>query len=182
MKILKTKIQDLLIIEPDVFSDDRGYFFESYNQEKYNKEGILNKFVQDNEAFSSYGVIRGLHYQLAPFAQAKLVRVVKGSVYDVAVDLRKDSATYLQWVGIELSAENKKQFLVPRGFAHGYSVLEDDTIFVYKCDSGYEKEAERSIHPLDKRLNIDWKVPEEKLIFSAKDIDSPSLNDAEYNF
>ena len=182
MKIIKTKIPGLLIIEPSVFSDDRGYFFETYNEERFNSEGINNKFIQDNEAFSSYGVIRGLHYQLAPYSQTKLVRVVKGSVYDVAVDLRKDSPTFKQWVGIELSAENKKQFLVPRGFAHGYSVLEDDTIFVYKCDNLYHKEAERSIHPLDKSLNIDWQVPEDKLIFSAKDLENPTIDNAEYNF
>jgi len=182
MKIIKTKIPDLLIIEPNVFEDDRGYFFESYNENNYKQEGIKSLFVQDNEAFSSYGVIRGLHYQLAPFSQSKLVRVVKGSVYDVAVDLRKNSPTYLQWVGIELSGKNKKQFLVPRGFAHGYSVLEDDTLFVYKCDNFYNKEAERSIHPLDETLNIDWKVPKDKLLFSAKDLQNPILEQAEYNF
>ncbi len=182
MKIIKTKIADLLIIEPDVFADDRGYFVETYNEEKYKNLGIENNFVQDNEALSSYGVIRGLHYQLAPYAQAKLVRVVKGSVYDVAVDLRKDSPTYLQWEGIVLSAENKKQFIVPRGFAHGYSVLEDNTVFVYKCDNLYNKDAERSIHPLDKSLNIDWKVSEDKLVFSPKDLMNPFLDKAEHNF
>jgi len=182
MKIIKTKIPDLLIIEPDVFRDDRGYFFESYNEGRYQKEGISNLFIQDNEAYSSYGVIRGLHYQLAPYSQSKLVRVVKGSVYDVAVDLRKDSPTYLQWVGVELSGENKRQFLVPRGFAHGYSVLEDDTLFVYKCDNLYHKASERAIHPLDKTLNIDWKVPEDKLLFSEKDLQNPNLEQAEYNF
>jgi len=182
MKIIKTKIPDLLIIEPSVFEDDRGYFFETYNEKNYKKEGIENTFVQDNEAYSSYGVIRGLHYQLAPYAQAKLVRVVKGRAYDVAVDLRKESPTYLQWVGVELSGENKRQFLVPRGFAHGYSVLEDDTLFVYKCDNLYHKEAERSINPLDKTLNIDWKVPEDKLLFSPKDLQNPILENAEYNF
>ena len=182
MKIIKTKIPDLLIIEPNVFADDRGYFFETYNEEKYKTEGINNSFVQDNEALSSYGVIRGLHYQLDPYAQAKLVRVVKGSVYDVAVDLRKNSPTYLEWVGVELSAQNKRQFIVPRGFAHGYSVLEDDTLFVYKCDNFYNKEAERSISPLDKTLNIDWKIPEDKLVFSPKDLENPFLDKAEYNF
>jgi len=182
MNIIKTKIPDLLILEPNVFKDDRGYFFETYNEENFKKQGINNNFVQDNEAFSSYGVIRGLHYQLAPYSQSKLVRVVKGSVYDVAVDLRKNSPTFLQWVGVELSAENKRQFMVPRGFAHGYSVLEDDTIFVYKCDNVYHKEAERSIHPLDKSLNIDWQVPQNKLIFSAKDLENPMVDKAEFNF
>ncbi len=182
MKIIKTKIPDLLIIEPDVFKDDRGYFFETYNDKNYKTQGIKNTFIQDNEAFSSYGVIRGLHYQLAPYSQSKLVRVIKGSVYDVAVDLRKDSPTYLQWVGVELSGKNKKQFLVPRGFAHGYSVLEDNTYFVYKCDNLYNKDAERSINPLDKTLNIDWKVPQDKLLFSPKDLKNPILKQAEYNF
>ncbi len=182
MKIIKTKIPDLLIIEPKVFNDDRGYFFESYNENNFKAQGIENEFVQDNEAFSSMGVIRGLHYQLAPYAQAKLVRVISGRVYDVAVDLRKKSPTYLQWVGIELSAENKKQFLVPRGFAHGYSVLEDNTIFVYKCDNLYHQESERSINPLDKTLNIDWQISKEKLLFSPKDLENPFLEQAEHNF
>ena len=182
MKIIKTKIPDLLILEPNVFADDRGYFFETYNENNYQKEGILNKFIQDNEAYSSVGVIRGLHYQLAPYSQSKLVRVVKGRVLDVAVDLRKESPTYLQWVGVELSGENKRQFLVPRGFAHGYSVLENDTIFVYKCDNLYTKEAERAINPLDKTLNIDWKLPENQLLFSEKDLNSPALEQAEHNF
>ena len=182
MKIIKTKIPDLLILEPNVFEDDRGYFFETYNETNYQKEGIKNNFIQDNEAYSSVGVIRGLHYQIAPYSQAKLVRVVKGRVLDVAVDLRKKSPTYLQWVGVELSGENKRQFLVPRGFAHGYSVLENNTIFVYKCDNLYTKEAERGINPLDKTLNIDWKLPANKLIFSDKDLKSPSLEQAEHNF
>ena len=128
MNIIKTEIKDLIIIEPSVFKDDRGYFFESYNQKLFLEKGIKNTFIQDNEAFSSYGVVRGLHYQKGEYSQAKLVRVVQGKVFDVAVDLRKESPTYLQWFGVELSAENKKQFLVPRGFAHGYSVLEDNTI------------------------------------------------------
>lgn len=182
MNIIKTKIPDLLIIEPDVYVDERGYFCETYNQKKYHEAGILNNFVQDNEALSSFGVIRGLHFQNGAASQAKLVRVVKGSVFDVAVDLRKDSPTYLQWEGIELTADNKKQFLVPRGFAHGYSVLEDDTIFAYKCDNLYHKEAEGSLDPLDKTLDIDWRIPQEQLIFSAKDLDNPSIEDAKYNF
>ena len=182
MKIIKTGIPDLLIIEPDVFKDDRGYFFETYNENNFQKHGILNKFVQDNESLSSYGVIRGLHYQLGEYAQAKLVRVVTGRVFDIAVDLRKDSPTFLKSFGIELSADNKRQFLVPRGFAHGYSVLEDNTQFVYKCDNVYHKEMERSIHPLDKTLNIDWKIPAEDFLFSPKDLDNPILEKAEFNF
>ena len=182
MRIIKTDIPDLLIIEPDVFKDDRGYFFESYNEENFHKHGILNRFLQDNEAFSSYGVIRGLHYQLGQYAQAKLVRVVTGKVFDVAVDLRKDSPTFLKSFGIELSAENKRQFLVPRGFAHGYSVLENNTIFAYKCDNIYNKKSERSIHPLDKTLNINWRIPSKDLLFSPKDLENPILEKAEYNF
>lgn len=182
MKIIETKISGLLIIEPSVFSDDRGYFLESYNQKTYQNFGIDNLFIQDNEALSSYGVVRGLHFQQNPHSQAKLVRVIKGKVYDVAVDLRSESPTYLEWVGIELSGENKKQFLVPRGFAHGYSVLEDDTIFSYKCDNFYEKESEGSINPLDKTLNVDWKIPAEKINLSAKDKISPSLKDAKFSF
>jgi len=182
MNIIETGIKDLLIIEPRVFKDDRGYFFESYNQNLYKDKGITNNFIQDNEAFSSYGVVRGLHYQKGEYSQAKLVRVVQGKVFDVAVDLRKDSPTYLQWFGVELSAENKRQFLVPRGFAHGYSVLEDNTIFVYKCDNLYNKESEGGIYPLDETLNIDWKIPSNKMLLSDKDINNPKLDKADFLF
>lgn len=182
MKLIKTEIPDLLIIEPSIFRDDRGYFMESYNQQTYLREGIKNDFVQDNEALSSYGVIRGLHYQLAPYSQSKLVRVIAGRVLDIAVDLRKNSPTYLKWLAVELTAENKTQFLVPRGFAHGYSVLEDHTIFAYKCDNLYNKEAERSIHPLDETLNIDWGIPKDKMLLSPKDLANPFLKDSEHNF
>jgi len=182
MNVIKTYIDGLVVIEPKVFKDDRGYFFESYNQDSYQKKGIKNIFIQDNEAFSSYGVVRGLHYQKGAYAQAKLVRVVQGSVFDVAVDLRKESPTYLKWFGIELSAENKRQFFVPRGFAHGYSVLEDNTIFVYKCDNFYHKEAEGGIMPLDKTLNIDWKIPQDKISLSDKDLNNPLLNEADFYF
>ena len=182
MKVIKTKIKGLLIIEPNIFKDDRGYFFETYNQKLYQENGINNNFIQDNEAFSSYGVVRGLHYQKGEYAQAKLVRVIQGSVFDVAVDLRKDSPTYLQWFGVELSAENKRQFLVPRGFAHGYSVLEDNTIFVYKCDNFYNKESEGGITPLDETLSIDWKIPQNKILLSDKDLNNPKLDKADYWF
>jgi dTDP-4-dehydrorhamnose 3,5-epimerase len=182
VKVIKTEIPGLLIVEPNIFKDDRGYFMETYNHQTFNNEGVANEFVQDNEALSSYGVIRGLHYQLAPYSQAKLVRVIKGRVLDVAVDLRKDSPTYLKWMSIELSGENKRQFLVPRGFAHGYSVLEDNTLFAYKCDNLYNKEAERSIHPLDETLNIDWGIPKDKMLLSPKDLANPFLNEAEHNF
>jgi len=135
MRLIQTTIEDLFILEPGVFADNRGYFFESYNKKKL--EDLIGKqydFVQDNESKSSYGVIRGLHYQLAPYSQTKIVRVLEGRVYDVAVDLRKDSPTYGEWVGVELSGENKKQFLIPKGFAHGFSVLSETAIFTYKCD------------------------------------------------
>ncbi len=175
MKVIETKIQGLLIIEPTVFDDERGYFFEAYNEKTFKENGIDNHFVQDNEAKSSYGVVRGLHFQKGEFAQAKLVRVTQGRVLDVAVDLRPDSPTFLEWVSVELSAENKRQFLVPRGFAHGYSVLEDDTVFNYKCDNAYNKDSEGAIYLLDKDLNIDWQVPEDKMILSEKDRKSASL-------
>jgi dTDP-4-dehydrorhamnose 3,5-epimerase len=182
MKIIKTSIADLLIIEPDIFKDERGYFFETYNLNRYYENGITADFIQDNEAFSNYGVLRGLHYQLAPYTQAKLVRVVQGRVLDVAVDLRRNSPTFKQWISMEISAENKRQFLVPRGFAHGYSVLEDQTIFVYKCDNVYHKASERSINPFDPSLNIDWGIPKDKILLSPKDIANPNIEDAEFDF
>jgi dTDP-4-dehydrorhamnose 3,5-epimerase len=183
VKVIDTKISDLFILEPKVFKDDRGYFFESYN--KKTLETLTGKeydFVQDNESKSSYGVIRGLHYQLAPFSQAKLVRVLQGKVYDVAVDLRKNSPTYLDWVGVELSAENKKQFLIPKGFAHGFSVLSETVIFQYKCDEYYHPEAEAGIIYNDPSLNIDWKVKAENVKTSPKDLLLPKLQEAKINF
>ncbi|MFY9154059.1 MAG: dTDP-4-dehydrorhamnose 3,5-epimerase [Prolixibacteraceae bacterium] len=182
MKIIETPIPGLLIIEPRVFADERGYFFESFSQAKFAENGLIPSFVQDNESKSSYGVIRGLHYQLAPWSQTKLVRVVQGEVYDVAVDLREGSPTFGQWYGLEISAENKKQFLIPKGFAHGFSVLSETAIFSYKCDALYNPSAERGIRLDDPALNIDWKVPFEKAIISPKDLQSPSLSDAEMNF
>ncbi len=182
MKVIKTKIEGLLIVEPQILGDERGYFFEAYSEQKFKENGIKNHFVQDNEALSKYGVVRGLHYQLNPHCQAKLIRVLQGRVLDVAVDLRKDSPTYLQWESIELSGENKRQFLVPRGFAHGYSVLEEDTIFLYKCDNLYNKPSERGIHPLDETLGIDWGIPKDKILLSEKDLQSPSLKDADFDF
>ena len=182
MEVIKTPISGLLIIEPRVFEDDRGYFFESYQKERYIQNGIDCDFMQDNEAKSVKGVVRGLHYQLAPFAQSKLVRVVLGTVFDVAVDLRKGSPTFGEWFGIELSADNKKQFFVPRGFAHGYSVLSETAIFSYKCDNVYNKESERSVNINDPKLNIDWKIELNQQIVSEKDIDAPFFEDAEMNF
>jgi dTDP-4-dehydrorhamnose 3,5-epimerase len=172
----------LVIIEPRVFEDDRGYFFESFHHEKYRGAGIEKLFVQDNESKSSQGVVRGLHYQLAPWSQAKLVRVIVGSVYDVAVDLRINSPTYGKWFGVELSDQNKKQLYIPRGFAHGFSVLSEFAVFNYKCDQVYRNDAERSINPFDEKLNIDWMLGGFEPIVSEKDKIAPSFVDAEMNF
>ncbi len=182
MKIIKTEIPDLLIIQPKVFEDQRGYFFESYNVNSFMRHNLDYNFVQDNESKSGYGVIRGLHYQLAPYSQTKLVRVIEGRVFDVAVDLRKGSPTFGKWRGIELSAENKIQFLIPKGFAHGFSVLSETATLIYKCDNVYCPEAERSISYNDSTLNIDWRVDTAKAIVSAKDKIAPDFAHAEMNF
>ncbi len=182
MEIIKTKIPGLLVVQPNVFNDDRGYFFESYQSARYVDAGIDAGFIQDNESKSVRGVVRGLHYQLGEFAQAKLVRVVQGSVFDVAVDLRKGSPTFGEWFGIELNDKNKKQLFVPRGFAHGFSVLSETAIFSYKCDNLYKKEAERSINPFDTELNIDWHLENSQLIISEKDRQAPAFKNAEINF
>lgn len=182
MEILKTTLPGLLLIKPDVYEDARGYFFESYNLEKMKEQGITATFVQDNESLSSKGVIRGLHYQLEPFAQTKLVRVVQGKVFDVAVDLRKGSSTFGKWFGTELSEENKMQMLVPKGFAHGFSVLSPVVIFSYKCDHVYNKAMERTIRFNDPQLDIDWKIPESDWCVSDKDYQAPFFKEAEYNF
>lgn len=182
MQIIQTGLPDLLIIKPRIFEDNRGYFFESHNQNKFRDNGLHYTFVQDNESLSTRGIIRGLHYQLAPYAQAKLIRVIYGKVFDVAVDLRENSSTYGQWYGCELSAENKEQLLVPRGFAHGFSVLSDQAIVFYKCDNFYHPESERGINYRDPSLNIDWKIEPEKAIVSAKDKVLPDFKDADMNF
>jgi dTDP-4-dehydrorhamnose 3,5-epimerase len=182
MEIIKTPIPGLLIIQPRVFEDSRGYFFESYNKNYYQIAGINIDFCQDNLSKSSYGVIRGLHYQLAPSAQTKLVSAIVGAVWDVAVDLRKDSPTFGQWYGIELTAENKTRFLIPQGFAHGFSVLSDVAVFSYKCDDFYNPAKERGILYNDPALNIDWKIPADKAIISPKDLVNPVFADAEMNF
>jgi len=158
MQKIKTKIADLVLIKPDVFPDDRGYFFESYQKEKFKELGITADFLQDNESMSMKGVLRGLHLQVPPFAQGKLVRVVRGSVLDVAVDLRKNSATYGQWESVELSEANKLMLMIPEGFAHGFLVLEDYTLFQYKCTNYYNRESERGIIWNDPDLNIDWGI------------------------
>ena len=172
MEIIKTKIKDLLIVKPDVFEDERGYFFESFSKEKFKAFGLDLDFVQDNESKSQKNVLRGLHFQKPPYAQGKLVRVVKGAVLDVAVDLRKDSDTYGQWEAIELTEENKLMYWVPAGFAHGFLTLRDETVFTYKCTNVYNKESEGSLLWNDPTLNIDWGSISD-LILSDKDLESP---------
>lgn len=182
MNIIKTHIQDLVIIEPRVFGDVRGYFFESFSQKNFEEKVFNTTFVQDNESQSTFGVLRGLHFQKSPFAQAKLVRAVKGKVLDVAVDLRVGSPTYGQHASVELSEENKRQFFVPRGFAHGFVVLSNEAIFQYKCDNYYAPQAEGSLLWNDPTLKIDWKIDTEKVILSEKDKISPLLKDLEKIF
>ena len=182
MEITKTTIEGLVILTPRVFKDDRGYFLETFNAENLKGTAITTSFVQDNESKSARGVIRGLHYQLNPYAQAKLVRVVEGVVFDVAVDLRKESPTFGQWFGVELSGENKKQLYIPRGFAHGFSVLSETAIFAYKCDGYYNSQAERGILYNDPQLNIDWKVEDSLAVISEKDQANQLFSEAEYNF
>ncbi len=182
MEIIKTDIPDLLIIKNKVFQDPRGYFVETYNEEVFNENGVFTKFVQDNRSKSSYGVIRGLHFQQNPHSQAKLVSVVIGKVYDVAVDLRVGSPTYGKWYGLELSDENQLQFYIPKGFAHGFSVLSETAIFSYKCDEFYAPQTEGGLLYNDPTLNIDWKIPAEKAIVSEKDLKQPLLKDLKVNF
>ncbi len=182
MNIIETPLPGLLIVEPRVIEDERGYFFETYSFLKYNKSGIDSDFVQDNESKSSRGVIRGLHYQLEPFAQAKLVRVVQGTVYDIAVDLRKGSPTFGQWFGLELDDKNKKQLFIPRGFAHGFSVLSETAVFSYKCDNYYNRDVERGINLFDQKLAIDWQLKPSEWKVSEKDRLAPTFDEAEMNF
>ena len=180
MTIEKTAIQDLVIINPTVFPDERGYFFEAYNQAKFAENGIHYNFIQDNQSFSKRGVIRGLHLQINPFPQAKLVRVLEGEILDVAVDLRKNSPTYGQHVSVVLSAENKKQLMVPHGFAHGFSVLSETASVLYKVDQVYHKDSERGIRYDDPVLNIDWKVSPDEVIVSEKDLVLSAFNDIDW--
>jgi dTDP-4-dehydrorhamnose 3,5-epimerase len=169
MNVIETEIAGIKIVEPDIRRDERGYFCETYNRRRYFDAGITAEFVQDNESFSMKGVIRGLHWQVAPFGQAKLVRVIRGKVLDVAVDLRKGSSTFGRHIATELSADNGRQFFIPRGFAHGFLVLEDNTIFSYKCDNFYHPEADGGISILDETLNIDWGLAMEEALVSEKD-------------
>lgn len=182
MTIEKTPIQDLVIITPKVFNDERGYFFEAYNQVKLAANGINYNFIQDNQSFSKRGVIRGLHLQMNPFAQVKLVRVLQGEILDVAVDLRKKSPTYGQHFSVVLSAENKKQLMVPHGFAHGFSVLSKTASVMYKVDQVYHKESERGIRYDDPTLNIDWQLNSEEKIVSEKDLILPSFDKIDWGF
>ncbi|WP_299318388.1 dTDP-4-dehydrorhamnose 3,5-epimerase [uncultured Maribacter sp.] len=179
MNFIETKLKGCFIIEPTLFADDRGYFFESFNEERFNKGiGTNVEFVQDNQSFSQQGVIRAIHYQLGEYAQAKLVRVLHGTVIDVAVDLRKSSPTYGQHVAIELSGENKRQLFIPRGFGHGFSVVSETAEFFYKCDNYYNKESEGGIIFNDSTLEIDWKVDSDQIKVSEKDLILPTLNKA----
>ncbi|MFZ4263860.1 dTDP-4-dehydrorhamnose 3,5-epimerase [Sphingobacterium sp. HJSM2_6] len=170
MKVISTKLKDCYILEPTVFEDSRGYFFESYNQHKFKElTGLDPVFLQDNQSRSSYGVVRGLHQQRGEYAQAKLVRVLEGSVLDVAVDVREGSSTYGEYVAVELTAENNRQLFVPRGFLHGFAVLSEQATFFYKCDNVYNKASEDGVNPLDKTLSVDWQIPELDMILSEKD-------------
>ena len=187
MNIIKTAIDGALIIEPRIFEDARGYFFESFSQREFDEKvapilGHTVTFVQDNESKSSYGVMRGLHFQRPPFTQSKLVRCVKGAVLDVAVDIRKGSPTYGQHVAVELTEENRRQFFISKGFVHGFAVLSETAVFQYKCDEFYHPESEGGISILDETLNIDWRIPTDKAILSEKDTKHPLLKDFDSPF
>ena len=182
MRVVKTAIEGVVIIVPCLFKDSRGYFFESFNQGEFEEKVCKTTFVQDNESKSSYGVIRGLHFQFPPFAQSKLVRVVKGSVLDVAVDIRKGSPTFGRHVAVELTEENHHQFFIPRGFAHGFSVLSDEVIFQYKCDNFYVPECEGALAWDDPDLRINWRIPMDNVVLSEKDQKHPILKNANLIF
>ena len=182
MEVIKTAIEGVVIIEPRIFKDARGYFFESFSQKEFNEKVMPINFVQDNESMSSYGVMRGLHYQKMPYTQSKLVRCVKGAVLDVAVDIRKGSPTFGQHVAVELTEDNPRQLFVPRGFAHGFAVLSKEAVFQYKCDNFYNKESEGSVAWDDAELAIDWRIPVEKVLLSEKDKLSKSIAEAEFLF
>ena len=182
MEIIKTGIEGLLILEPRIFQDARGYFFESFSQREFEEKVGPVHFVQDNESMSSYGVMRGLHFQRPPYTQSKLVRCVKGAVLDVAVDIRQGSPTYCQHVAVELTAENHRQFFIPKGFAHGFAVLSETAVFQYKCDEFYHPEADAGISILDESLGIDWRIPMDKAILSDKDTRHGMLADFQSPF
>lgn len=182
MKIVETPLKGLFIIEPQIFKDDRGYFFESFNNQKMTEQGITYNFIQDNQSQSSFGVIRGLHYQLNPHAQTKLVRTLKGSIFDVAVDIRSGSPTFGKWFGVELSSDNYRQLLIPKGFAHGFSVLSQTAEVFYKCDNYWNRDAERGIIFNDRILNINWGIASDNIVLSAKDQVFPEFEKAVMNF
>ena len=182
MPFIETGLPGLKVFEPKVFADSRGYFLETFNETTFREAGIDSHFVQDNESKSSYGVVRGLHYQQDPHAQAKLVRVIVGEVLDVVVDIRRGSPTYGKVYEVLLTGENKKQLYIPRGFAHGFSVLQDNTIFSYKCDNFYNKESEGGILLTDPELDINWQIPTDKMTLSDKDRESPRMQDCKNNF
>lgn len=182
MDVVKTDIEGVVIIEPRIFRDQRGYFFESFSQREFEEKVAKVNFVQDNESMSSYGVMRGLHFQRPPFTQAKLVRCVRGAVLDVAVDIRKGSPTYGKHVGVELTEDNHRQFFIPKGFAHGFAVLSDIAVFQYKCDEFYHPEAEGGISIVDNSLAIDWHLPADKVILSQKDTCHPLLSEFDSPF
>ena len=182
MKVIKTNIEGVVVIEPRVFEDERGYFFESFSEREFCADVCNCHFVQSNEAKSSYGVVRGLHFQLPPYAQSKLVRVAKGRVLDVAVDIRKSSPTFGKYVAVELSSDNHRQIFIPHGFAHGYSVLSEEAVVEYKCDNYYAPECEGAIAWDDAALAIDWQIPAEKVVLSAKDKNHSTLAECETLF
>ena len=182
MEVIKTEIEGVVIIEPRIFKDERGYFYESFSQREFEEKVCRTTFVQDNQSKSSYGVLRGLHFQKPPYCQSKLVRCIKGAVLDVAVDIRKGSPTFGKYVAVELSEDNHRQFFVPRGFAHGFAVLTPEAVFQYKCDNFYNKESEGSVAWNDPQLAIDWKIPADKVLLSEKDKLSKNIADAEYLF
>ena len=182
MNVLKTHIEGVVIIEPRIFRDERGYFFESFSQREFQEKVCNTVFVQDNESKSSYGVLRGLHFQKPPHAQSKLVRVIEGAVLDVAVDIRRGSPTFGQHVAVELSGDNHRQLFIPRGFAHGFSVLTDEVVFQYKCDNFYAPQSEGALAWNDPDLAIDWRIPADKLLLSEKDRHHCRLRDAEWLF
>ncbi|MBQ3244602.1 MAG: dTDP-4-dehydrorhamnose 3,5-epimerase [Bacteroidaceae bacterium] len=182
MEVIKTDIEGVVIIEPRIFKDERGYFYESFSQREFEEKVCKTVFVQDNQSKSSYGVLRGLHFQKPPFCQSKLVRCIKGAVLDVAVDIRKGSPTFGKYVAVELTEDNHRQFFVPRGFAHGFAVLSEEAVFQYKCDNFYCKESEGAIAWNDQELAIDWRIPAEKVILSAKDSCNKGISDAPFLF
>lgn len=182
MEVIKTDIEGVVIIEPRIFKDERGYFYESFSQREFEEKVCRTTFVQDNQSKSSYGVLRGLHFQKPPYCQSKLVRCIKGAVLDVAVDIRKGSPTFGKHVAVELTEENHRQFFVPRGFAHGFAVLSEEAVFQYKCDNFYCKESEGAVAWNDPELAIDWRIPAEKVLLSEKDKLNKNIAEADYLF